>query len=96
MLKYSLKRILLAFITAFIILTMTFFLVKSLPPTGVISPSENVRMAYYLDQVALGYVTDRSELTPSLGKLLEHIKDSAGVDHYFYQTPIVHQYFRCF
>ncbi len=94
MLKYSLKRILLAFITAFIILTMTFFLVKSLPPTGVISPSENVRMAYYLDQVALGYVTDRSELTPSLGKLLEHIKDSAGVDHYFYQTPIIHQYFR--
>ena len=54
MLKYSIKRIILALITAFIILTLTFFLVKSLPPTGVISPDEHVRFAFYSEQVDFG------------------------------------------
>jgi len=96
MLKYSLKRILLAFITAFIILTLTFFLIKSLPPTGVISPTESVRYAYYLDQLELGYVVDEPELNPALGKLLESFTtlDEYGhpVKHYFYVKPIFEQY----
>ena len=92
MLKYSLKRILLAFITAFIILTLTFFLIKSLPPTGVVSPTESVRYAYYLDQVELGYVVDKGELHPELGKLLESFKELDGTMHYFYVKPIFEQY----
>ena len=92
MLKYSIKRILLAFVTAFIILTLTFFLIKSLPPTGVVSPTPSVRYAYYLDQVELGYVVDMPELTPSLGKLLEDFTELDGTKHYFYVKPIFEQY----
>ena len=93
MLKYSIKRVLLAFVTAFIILTLTFFLVKSLPPRGVISPDENVRYAFYVDQVNLGYCLDLPEVSERLGAPLESFTFD-GVEHNFYTTPIVDQYFR--
>ena len=92
MLKYSIKRIILAFVTAFIILTLTFFLVKSLPPRGVVSSDINVRYAFYMDQIDLGYVVDMSELRPDLGDALE-IMTIDNVTHYFYQKPVVDQYF---
>ena len=92
MLKYSIKRIILALITAFIILTLTFFLVKSLPPTGVISPDEHVRFAFYAEQVDFGYAVDLPEKNDSLGAPLESfLRD--GVWHHFYTKPIVDQYF---
>ena len=92
MLKYSIKRIILALITAFIILTLTFLLVKSLPPAGVISPDQNVRYAFYVDQVNLGYMVDMPSETSGLGKLLESFTIE-GQSHYFYQKPILDQYF---
>ena len=92
MLKYSIKRIILALITAFIILTLTFFLVKSLPPRGVFSPDDNVRYAFYIDQVDLGYCIDLPELNPALGTPLESFT-IGGVEHHFYTTPIINQYF---
>ena len=91
MLKYSIKRVLLAFITAFIILTLTFFLVKLRPSDGVISPTASVRYAFYVEQVKLGYVVDMPEAHPELGKLLEYFK-TGGKDHYFYTKPIFEQY----
>ena len=92
MLKYSIKRIILALITAFIILTLTFFLVKSLPPTGVISPDEHVRFAFYSEQVDFGYAIDLPEKSAQLGTPLESfLRD--GVWHHFYTKPIVDQYF---
>ena len=91
MLKYSIKRVLLAFVTAFIILTLTFFLVKSLPPTGVISPDENVRYAFYVDQVNLGYYIEFSEPNLDLGDPLA-IFNLEGKTHYFYTKPIIDQY----
>ena len=100
MLKYSIKRVLLAFVTAFIILTLTFFLVKSLPPTKVFSPYENVRYAFYMDQYNLGYVTyftktafevEEGGFVPP-GNPLDQMK--IGTDYYyFYTKPIVEQYF---
>ena len=92
MLKYSVKRILLAFVTSFIILTLTFFLVKSLPPRGVFSPDENVRYAFYVKQVELGYCIDLSEISAELGVPLESFTFD-GVEHNFYTKPIVDQYF---
>ena len=94
MAKYTLKRILLAFITAFIILTITFFLVKSLPPRGVVSPDAHVRYGFYVDQLELGYVVDMPIETPSLGTLLEHFTLSDGSEHWFYQKPIPEQYIK--
>lgn len=92
MLKYSIKRIILALVTAFIILTLTFFLVKSLPPRKIISSDENVRFAFYMDQVNLGYYIDLPTLNPSLGEPLENITLN-GVEHHFYVKPIIEQYF---
>ncbi|MCQ2086886.1 MAG: ABC transporter permease [Bacilli bacterium] len=92
MLKYSIKRILLALMTAFIILTLTFFLVKSLPFKGIVSPQEHVRWAFYLDQVNKGYVIRTEVESPQYGSLLEKFVMD-GKDYYFYQTPIVDQYF---
>ena len=92
MLKYSIKRILLAFVTAFIILTLTFFLVKSLPPRGVISPDENVRFAFYVDQVNLGYYLDLPEISEELGSpMASFVID--GTEHNFYVKPVLDQYF---
>ena len=96
MLKYSLKRILLAFITAFIILTLTFLLVKSLPSHGVVSPTESVRFAYFMEQTQLGYLVDKGELHPELGEVLNKtpFKDAdTGQLHYFYVRPVFDQYF---
>ncbi len=93
MLKYSLKRILLAFITAFIILTLTFFLVKSLPFPGVVSPDENIRWAYYMSQEDLGYVVHfDADQGSKYGDLLEKFLDYGGEDYYFYQKPIFQQF----
>ena len=91
MLKYSIKRIILALITAVIILTLTFFLVKSLPPMGVVSPDQNIVYAFYVDQVNLGYVVDMPVLTPSLGNPLAVITMDHET-HYFYQKPIWDQF----
>ena len=93
MLKYSIKRIILALVTAFIILTLTFFLIKSLPSKGVISPDSHVRYAFYVEQVDLGYCIDLPEPRADLGTPLEtFVRD--GVTHIFYKKPIVDQYFR--
>ena len=65
---------------------------KSLPPRGVVSPDENVRYAFYLDQVNLGYFVDMSQETPGLGNYLEKFSYD-GKDHYFYVKPAIEQYF---
>ena len=97
MLKYSIKRIILAFVTTFIILTLTFFLVKSLPPTKVFSTNENVRFAFYNDQLNLGYVIQSDVLRPDLAsKPLDSIKvieDNTTKTVYFYTKPVIEQYF---
>ena len=92
MLKYSIKRVILAFVTAFIILTLTFFLVKSLPPRLVFSPDENVRYAFYVDQVNLGYYLDLPYVSEKLGEPIASFTYD-GVDHNFYVKPVIDQYF---
>ena len=92
MLKYSIKRIVLALITAFIILTLTFFLVKSLPPRRVFSPYAHVKLAFYLDQVQLGYCIDSPTVIEAYGTPLETITVN-GVTHNFYTKPVIDQYF---
>ena len=55
MVKYVLKRIGLAFITAFVIISLTFILIKLLPfepPIG----QESALFTFYEKQVALGYM----------------------------------------
>ena len=92
MLKYSLKRILLAFITAFIILSLTFILVKSLGIADTtFGAKENVKHAFYLNQLDLGYVVVFETPQDGYGDLLAHFRID-GVDEYFYAKPILEQY----
>lgn len=92
MLKYSIKRILLALLTAFIILTLTFLLVKTLPPAIYVGASKAGKFAFYQDQVSLGYMLEFTEPQEGLGKLLATCDDGVNT-LYYYQKPILDQYF---
>jgi len=88
--KYILKRVLLAFITLFIIMSLTFILIKLLPfqkPVGL--PPQ--QFAYYQSQVQLGFVVRFDQLTEGYGDLLYNYKYST-VDYYYYQVPVMQQY----
>lgn len=92
MVKYTIQRILLAILTAFVILTLTFFLMKALPfqkPAG----TDANKYAFYAKQVSLGYVFDFKRATEGYGELLWSYTDSARVSHYFYIRPAIDQYF---
>ena len=96
MLKYSIKRVILAFVTAFIILTLTFFLVKSLPSSKVIATDKNVIYAFYMNQVKLGYCTviehpAVEEWVPTVTPLDRVV--IGRTEYFFYTTPIIKQYF---
>ena len=92
MLKYSIKRVILALITAFIILSLTFILVKSLGISGSFGGKENIRHGYYLTQLELGYVVVFDSPRDGYGVLLEKFTID-GVEEYYYARPILEQYF---
>lgn len=90
-LKYVCKRIILALITGFIIISLTFILLKLIPidrPTGM----ESQILAFYNNQVKLGYYFESNTPIDSLVSDWSYINDS-GVTTYFYQKPIMDQYF---
>lgn len=92
MFKYILKRTVLAFLTAFLIISITFLLLKTLPftkPEG----DNSVKYTYYQDQVQSGFVIDFAEEEPSYGELLWSYKDGTGKMHYYYEIPAFQQYF---
>ena len=93
MLKYSIKRIILALITAFIILSLTFILVKSLGIADTtFGAKENVKHAFYLQQLELGYVVCFDHPVEGYGDLLAHFSID-GIEEYYYSRPILEQYF---
>lgn len=90
--KYVLQRVVLILITTFIILSLTFILMKLLPlekPIGTIP----AQLAFYNKQVALGYMYTLIP-TPENQKLADiMIKD--GNDIFLYsQYSVLQQYFR--
>jgi oligopeptide transport system permease protein len=93
MVKYTIERLILAFVTTFIILSLTFLLIKSLPFTLPIG-EDSAKLTYYRDQVNLGFVVDFTNATDGYGTLLWNVVDSSKTAHYFYQVPIMAQYGR--
>lgn len=90
--KYSIKRIVLLLVTAFIILTITFFLVKMLPDPPI-SGNEVSQYSFCLDQVSLGYYFDSPIELEGYGQtMMNPYLDPQGVWHYFYKEPIIDQY----
>ncbi len=96
MLRYSLKRLLLAFVTAFIILTLTFIMVKALPISLKVSTSAGDRWGFYMTQVDLGYFSvitkpETEHYQPTM-KIIESIVIDK-TEYFFYPRPILEQYF---
>ena len=92
--KYVLKRVILAFITAFIILSLTFILMKLLPFTKPLGTNDQ-QFSYYMQEVLLGYVYDFEQPTNGYGELLWKYQNTVTFKwHHFYQVPVMEQYFR--
>lgn len=91
MVKYVIKRIILALCTAFIILSLTFILIKLLPfekPLGNIS----AQFPVYEKQVQLGYFYKFTTLQPQYGEY-NFAYELGGVTYYYYEAPVMDQYF---
>ena len=91
--KYIVKRLLLAAVTIFIILSLTFILMKLLPFQKVIGTPEVVH-SYFLSQVHDGFVVmfDHEVTAKEFGELLYKYPEKNPVE-FFYQTPVMTQYF---
>lgn len=108
MTKYVIKRILLAFISLFIILSLTFLLMKTLPieiPSGT---TADVKLAFLIKQTNNGYMielnsgSDFGALTfdevyqqyiNMYGNPISSVKLLNSNDtHYFFNRPILDQY----
>lgn len=85
--KYVLKRIFLAFITSFIILSLTFILMKLLPFQKPIGTNSEC-YSYYGKQIYLGFVVTFDQEMTGYGELLWKFEGK-----YYYQVPIFEQYF---
>ena len=90
--KYVLKRIGLALVTTFIILSLTFILIKLLPFSKPIGTDEAM-YSYYMHQVSLGFVQRERRIIPALGDYLWQYQTGNGQRFFFYQVPVMQQYF---
>ena len=89
--KYVAKRIGLALMTAFIILSLTFILVKLLPfdrPIG----GDAQQIAYFDKQVSLGYVYRFEREMPEYGDYLYKSPMDRGRQNFYYMVPVMTQY----
>lgn len=92
LLKYSIQRILLLLVTTFIILTITFFLIKRLPDAAI-SGNEAAQFSFCEGQVAKGYyVAFNSEQTGYGSTIINPYTDPTGLTWYFYRKPMIQQY----
>ena len=91
MVKYTIERLLLAILTTFIILTLTFFLMKQLPFYPLAGTNES-KFAFFDYQVQLGYVIEFKGPKDGYGELLWTYTDSNNMPHYYYLKPAFDQY----
>lgn len=89
--KYSIQRIILLLVTTFIILSLTFVLVKLLPDAAMPTNAAG-QYAFCRQQVSLGYYIELSQRDASLGNPVLYYVDN-GVVSVFYKKPIIQQYF---
>ena len=92
MVKYVIKRLCLALVTAVIILSLTFILIKLLPVERFLG-QEPIQIAYYNEQVRLGYMSSHYSKQENLGKILFETSGNIGRVTYYYNVPVMKQYF---
>jgi len=90
--KYSLKRIGLLLLTTFIILTITFVLIKMLPDAAI-TGNDVAQRAFCDDQVTKGYYLVFNAPQTKYGEtIILPYTDAAGYTWYYYRKPIILQY----
>ena len=87
--KYVLKRLGLAFVSIFLILSLTFILMKLLPFQKPIGTERDV-YSFYIQQKQLGYVIQTKRPIASMGEHLFYFKEMKAC---FYEAPVMDQYF---
>ncbi len=91
--KYVVKRLILVFFTAFIVLSITFLLYKSLPLDIPLAAGNEGIMSYLDTQVRLGYVIRSTERLEGFGDPLTGKGFQAGsITVYYYLRPIMEQW----
>ena len=91
--KYVAQRIVLALITAFIILSLTYILVASLPAEKMVGQDAQL-FSFYQDQVKLGFAVCYDKEQTGLGDYLWKFTDATKQTYVYYKTPVLQQYFR--
>ena len=91
MTKYVIKRIILALCTAFIILSLTFILIKLLPFEKPIGQASQVAPIYE-KQVQLGYFKKFMTIQPQYGEYIFKYEFDKTT-YYYYEVPVMQQYF---
>lgn len=87
--KYVIKRIILALITTFIILSITFILMKLLP--NEVPPGKSARAMYLARQVNLGYMFESLTPLKGYGKTVAVIAGDGQKTTYYYNVPVFKQ-----
>lgn len=90
--KYSIQRIILLLITTFIILSLTFFLIKMLPD-GAMPTSQVGQFTFCQNQVELGYYLASHSDQAGLGDAIFKYTANDGTYWVFYRKPVIQQYF---
>jgi len=96
MFKYVIKRLVLALFTAFIVLSLTFILYKTLPLDLPLAGGKSAVSTYLGNQFNMGYVYRFTEPHPELGTLLGgtgYEIGKSGTFYYYYSKPVMEQYF---
>ncbi len=92
MFKYVLKRIGLALLTSVIILSLTFILIKLLPPEKPLG-MQPTQIAYCEKQVNLGYFIKSYVPLEGYGDVVFNTSGAEmGKNVYYYQVPVMTQY----
>lgn len=93
MFRYVVKRIFLAAITLFIILSLTFILMKTLPFQRPSVGDVNSLRSYFTGQANLGFlIQSTTELSGYGDPVFSYTTEATGLTIYFYQEPIMVQY----
>ncbi len=92
MVKYVIKRIVLALITAFIILSLTFILIELLPFPKESGADDKV-FPYYEHQVSLGFLVSYSSPQENLGQAIWSYS-KGKISYYYYRPPVMQRYFQ--
>lgn len=94
MFRYTVKRILLAVLTCAIILTLTFFLMKLQPFPKFIASQQSQMIAYYDEQVRLGYLVKVTGEDASMGTWIWKYSEETGLgsEYFYYVRPIFDQF----